>query len=213
MNMHFEKNNRILFMGDSITDCNRDYGAVTSWGEGYVNVINAYTTAFLPEKELMIVNRGVSGDTILKMARRWEKDVLDFGPDWVTVMIGVNDVWRHYDGVFCQEEMVSLSQFETVYRNLIEKTLPSVQGMILLSPFMVELRQDDSFRQEVDDYRAVAEKLSKEYGLIYGNVQEKIDKFLTHQSSYVLSPDRVHPSLAGHFMIAKTWLEAVGLEN
>ena len=215
--MLFEKNDRILFMGDSITDCNRNYQAVpagwSSWGDGYVNLINAYTTALLPEKELMIANRGVSGDTIIKLKERWQKDVLEFHPDWVTIMIGVNDVWRHYDGVFCQEEMVDLQTFEAVYRQLIEQTLPHVKGIILLSPFMIEARTNDPFRQEVDQYRLVAKKLAKEFNLTYGNVQEKFDEFLAHQSSYVLAPDRVHPSLAGHLLIAKTWLEAAEIKE
>ena len=67
-------------------------------GDGYVHLINAYTTALLPQMELMIVNRGVSGDTVVDLKKRWKDDVLAFHPDWVTIMIGVNDVWRHFDG-------------------------------------------------------------------------------------------------------------------
>ena len=114
--MIFKKNNRILFIGDSITDCNRNYdlapGVSSSWGEGYVNIINAYTTAFFPEKELMIVNRGISGDTIVKMAARWEKDVFELQPNWVTIMIGINDIWRRFDEVFSQERVITLQILE-----------------------------------------------------------------------------------------------------
>lgn len=211
--MLLEKNNRILFMGDSITDCGRNYDAKpathSSWGEGYVNVINAYTTALLPDKQLMIVNRGISGDTVLDLQKRWEKDVLEFKPDFVTIKIGVNDVWRHFDGVFCQDEMISVEQFEEVYRTLIEQTLPYVKGIILLSPFMVEANTEDPMRKMVDKYRSVVEKLATEFDLPYGDIQERIDKYLKYQSSYVLSSDRVHPSLAGHMIIAKVWLEVV----
>ena len=215
--MLFEKKDRLLFMGDSITDSGRNYDAMpagwSSWGDGYVNLLNAYTTALLPETELMVVNRGVSGNTVVYMAARWQTDALDFQADWVTIMIGVNDVWRHYDGTFPQVVQVDAGQFEQVYRELIEVTLPKVKGIILLSPFMVEGRLDDPMRQQVDQYRAIVEKLAADYQLPYGNVQAKVDEFLQHQSSYVLSSDRVHPSLAGHLLIAQAWLEATGIKE
>lgn len=215
--MLFEKKDRLLFMGDSITDSGRNYDAMpagwSSWGDGYVNLLNAYTTALLPETELMVVNRGVSGNTVVDMAARWQTDALDFQADWVTIMIGVNDVWRHYDGTFPQVVQVDAGQFEQVYRELIEVTLPKVKGIILLSPFMVEGRLDDPMRQQVDQYRAIVEKLAADYQLPYGNVQAKVDEFLQHQSSYVLSSDRVHPSLAGHLLIAQAWLEATGIKE
>lgn len=215
--MLFEKKDRLLFMGDSITDSGRNYDAMpagwSSWGDGYVNLLNAYTTALLPETELMVVNRGVSGNTIVDMAARWQTDALDFQADWITIMIGVNDVWRHYDGTFPQVVQVDAGQFEQVYRELIEVTLPKVKGIILLSPFMVEGRLDDPMRQQVDQYRAIVEKLAADYQLPYGNVQAKVDEFLQHQSSYVLSSDRVHPSLAGHLLIAQAWLEATGIKE
>lgn len=215
--MLFEKKDRLLFMGDSITDSGRNYDAMpagwSSWGDGYVNLLNAYTTALLPETELMVVNRGVSGNTVVDMAARWQTDALDFQADWITIMIGVNDVWRHYDGTFPQVVQVDAGQFEQVYRELIEVTLPKVKGIILLSPFMVEGRLDDPMRQQVDQYRAIVEKLAADYQLPYGNVQAKVDEFLQHQSSYVLSSDRVHPSLAGHLLIAQAWLEATGIKE
>lgn len=215
--MLIEKGDRLLFMGDSITDSNRQYDAMpagwSSWGDGYVNLLNAYTTALLPAEELMVVNRGVSGDTIIDLEKRWALDALAFKADWVTVMIGVNDVWRHFDGTFAQVPLVSLAEFEASYRRLIAVTLPTVKGMILLSPFMVESHLADPMRQQVDAYRQVVEKLALEYGLPYGNVQAKVDEFLRHQSSYVLSSDRVHPSLAGHLLIAQTWLETVGIKE
>ena len=213
--MLIDKNDRLLFVGDSITDSNRNYEAIpagwSSWGDGYVHLINAYTTALLPQEEWMVVNRGVSGDTVLDLKKRWQRDVLDFRADWVTIMIGVNDVWRHFDGTFAQTKLVSLERFEQELRGLITQTLPSVKGMILLSPFMVEQNEKDPVREMLGHYQEVVARLAETFDLPYGNVQEKFDTFLRYQSSYVLSSDRVHPSLAGHLLIAKTWLETMGI--
>lgn len=213
--MIVDKKDRLLFMGDSITDSNRNYQAIpagwSSWGDGYVHLINAYTTALLPQMELMIVNRGISGDTVVDLKKRWKDDVLAFQPDWVTIMIGVNDVWRHFDGTFAQTELVEIERFESELRDLIAQTLPSVKGMILLTPFMVEANKEDPLREMLTNYQHVLAKVAQEYGILLGDTQEKFDDFLLYQSSYVLSSDRVHPSTAGHVLIAKTWLETVGI--
>lgn len=210
--MEIKKKARLVFVGDSITDSNRNYEATlagwSSFGDGYVNLINAYTTALLPDQEYMVINQGISGDTVADLKIRWESDVLALKPDVVTIMIGVNDVWRHFDGTFCQSELVNLSRFEKIYRELIEKTLTEGISVILLSPFMVEQNREDPMRGMIDDYRSIVRKLAEEYQLICGDVQKKIDQFLKYQSSYVLSSDRVHISLAGHLLIAKEWLEA-----
>ncbi|GGI65378.1 SGNH/GDSL hydrolase family protein [Enterococcus alcedinis] len=209
--MTLGKKSRLLFVGDSITDSNRNYEAIpagwSSFGDGYVNLINAYTTALLPDKEYMVVNKGVSGDTIVDLKSRWQQDVLDFKPDTVTIMIGINDVWRHFDGTFCQSEFVHPTVFEQVYRELIEETLAKGIKVFLMSPFMVEANHQDPMRSMVDDYRSIVKKLSEKYQLVHGDVQKKIDQFLKYQSSYVLSSDRVHVSLAGHLLIVQEWLE------
>lgn len=196
--MIVDKKDRLLFMGDSITDSNRNYQAIpagwSSWGDGYVHLINAYTTALLPQMELMIVNRGVSGDTVVDLKKRWK-----------------DDVWRHFDGTFAQTELVGIERFESELRDLIEQTLPNVKGMILLSPFMVEANKEDPLRKMLANYQQVLAKVAQEYGILLGDTQEKFDDFLLYQSSYVLSSDRVHPSTAGHVLIAKTWLETVGI--
>lgn len=215
--MLFEKNARIVFMGDSITDSGRNYDAKpagwSSWGDGYVSLINGYTTAFLPDKELMIVNRGINGHRINDLQDRWQKDVMDFKADYVTVKIGVNDVYGNFGGAFNHDDrIVNVETYERIYRELIEQTLPTVKGMILLSPFLVESNMHDPIRRMVDEYRSVVEKLAKEYNLPYGDVQAEIDEFLKVQPGLELSYDRVHPVLAGHVLIAKTWLKAVGIK-
>ncbi|OJG72381.1 hypothetical protein RV11_GL002963 [Enterococcus phoeniculicola] len=215
--MIFSKNDRIIFVGDSITDSNREYAAPpakwASWGEGYVNVINGYTTAFHPAKELMIINKGISGNRIVDLPNRWQEDVLDLAPDWVVIMIGINDVWRHFDGTFCQDEQVTETVFFETYRTLVKDTLPAVKGMILLSAFMVEKNLEDTMRKKVEVYNQLTRQVAEEFSIRFVDVQAYFDEFLKHQSSYVLSSDRVHPSLAGHLLIAKAFLDVCEFEE
>ncbi|MHC5248652.1 SGNH/GDSL hydrolase family protein [Enterococcus sp. LJL90] len=212
----FKKKQRIVFVGDSITDANRDYEAApaawSSWGEGFVNLINAYTTGLHPEKELMIMNQGVSGNRITDLKERWGK-VMALQPDCLTIMIGVNDVWRQFDGTFMQQEQVKQDKFEKIYEELILESLEKKIKLVLLSAFMVEANQEDPMKKMLMTYNQITEKLADKYGLSYVDLQAEMDRFTALQSSYVLSADRVHPSLAGHVIIAKAWLQAVGLEG
>lgn len=102
---------RILFQGDSITDGNRGRTADPNHilGHGYVFIIAAKYGSAFPELRLDFVNRGVSGNTVLDLEKRWQKDVLDLKPDVLSVLIGVNDEGRG----------VPLDQYEQVYDKII----------------------------------------------------------------------------------------------
>ncbi|MHC5375145.1 SGNH/GDSL hydrolase family protein [Enterococcus sp. LJL120] len=212
----FDKHNRLVFVGDSITDCNRNYnttiGAVDSLGEGYVSLINAYTTAFHPEKELMIINQGVGGNRVTDLKARWQ-EILALKPDYLTIMIGINDVWRHFDNKFTQIEQVNKILFEQTYTELIKQSLAAHSKIILLSAFMLEANNLDPMKQMVAEYNEITKKIAANFSLTYIDIQAEMDKFTAIQSSYALSSDRVHLSLPGHAIIAKSWLEAVDLDR
>lgn len=214
--MIFEKNTRLIMIGDSITDCGRNYEATPagwgSYGEGYVQLVNACLTGLAPEKEIMVVNKGVSGNTVVDLEKRWQKDVLDLNPDWVSIMIGVNDVWRYFDTTLQQIQLVDKETFEKVYEKLICETKPLVKGMILLSPFMIEENVNHPMRVMLQEYTQIVKALAEKYDLIYVDVQSKMDTFLQSLSSYIISADRVHPNIQGHMIIAKAFLDSIGFE-
>jgi len=94
--MKLENGQSILFTGDSITDCERVYpiGANAGLGEGYVAFVDSLLAARYPERYIRVFNTGVAGNTIIDLDWRWQRDVLRLAPDWLSVMIGINDVWR-----------------------------------------------------------------------------------------------------------------------
>src|SRR5882724_9727351 len=79
----FRANTRILFQGDSITDMNRGRTADPNHilGHSYVFIIAARQGAAFPDAKLDFMNRGISGNTVLALEKRWEKDTLDLKPD------------------------------------------------------------------------------------------------------------------------------------
>ena len=213
--MKLEKQSKVLFIGDSVTDSGRDYnstpGSFSSLGEGYVSVISAALTALYPESEMMIINKGINGHKVTDLKVRWQEDVLDLKPDYVSILIGINDVWRFFDQNFQHPtDLVDLAMFEKTYQELINQTKDQVQGIYLMSPFMFETNPQDPMFAKLKEYQAVVKQLAETNNLIYLDIQATVDEYLAIQSSYILSSDRVHPNQNGHFLVAHQWLKAVG---
>lgn len=213
--MKLEKNKKLIFIGDSVTDAGRNYAAdlagYDSWGNGYVNLINAALTAIYPDYQTMVINQGVNGNDILKLAARWQQDVLALKPDYVSILIGVNDAWRHFDtAVFQQrDDLVDADLYTKTYQKLIDQTKSVTDKIIVVSPFMFEPNHNEKMRTMVEQFAAIAKQLAVKNNLLYVDVQSKVDQFLTQQSSYILTQDRVHPNVQGSMLVAKTWLDAI----
>ena len=140
-------------------------------------------------------------------------DVLDQKPDWVSVLIGINDVWRQFDSPLQTEEHVPLDEFEQTYEKLILRTLPHVKGMILMTPFFMEPSRQDAMRARMDEYGAVVKKLADKHGLVFVDLQTAWDRLFEHMHPCNIAWDRIHPNQTGHMYIAKQFLAAVGAEK
>ncbi|WP_295449168.1 GDSL-type esterase/lipase family protein [uncultured Thiodictyon sp.] len=111
--MKIQLHAKLLMIGDSITDWNRarpvGEAIVDGPGAGDVGVVNAYLTATHPERRIRVVNRGVSGNTVRDLAAGWSTDVVALRPDWLSIMIAINDVWRQFDARLLTEQHVILA--------------------------------------------------------------------------------------------------------
>ena len=114
--MKLQKGSKLVMIGDSITDAGRarpvGEGLFDPLGRGYVCMVNALLGAVYPERGLRVVNMGCSGNTVRDLKARWQTDVFDLKPDWVSIMIGINDVWRQYDLPLQPESHVPLKEYE-----------------------------------------------------------------------------------------------------
>ncbi|HEX2034015.1 MAG TPA: SGNH/GDSL hydrolase family protein [Chloroflexota bacterium] len=134
--MIFSAHQKLLFIGDSITDCGRRTEPHAPYGNGYVHLTRAFLLARYPQLALQIVNRGISGNTVRDLARRWEEDVIEEQPDWLSVKIGINDVWRTMTRRF--DEAVPLEEYEATYRRLLTETKARTRArLILMEPYVI----------------------------------------------------------------------------
>jgi lysophospholipase L1-like esterase len=209
--MKFKNGQTLLFIGDSITDCgrNRPLGERGGLGSGYVSLVNALLESTHPAAVIRVLNTGIGGNRVIDLESRWGADVTALAPDWLSIMIGINDVWRQFDGAG-NADQVSPEEFETVYRGLIERTQPSLKGLVLMSPFFLEANRKDPMRRMMDQYGAIVRELAGEYRARFVDVQAAFDEYLKHRPTQSLCGDRVHPNLTGHMIIANAFLQATG---
>jgi len=215
--MLFSDGDKIIFTGDSVTDAGRGRpvgeGLHAGVGTGYVRQIDNILNVVYPDWKLWIANTGSSGDTSRSLKARWQEDVMNLKPDWVSLMIGINDVWRQFDSPGVAGSHVSLAEYKSTIWELMERTLPIVKGMIIISPFYMEPLREDPMRLLVDEYAKVAEDAAKKHNCLYVNVQQAFDDYLTYRHSSYIAWDRVHPGNIGSTIIAREFLKAVGMDR
>lgn len=215
--MIFEKGNKILFIGDSISDYDRarpvGEGDPEAWGRSYVANVGSLLGCTYPELHLRIVNMGIGGNQVRDLEARWQIDVMDQHPDWVNVLIGINDVWRQFDSPTIPESHVSEASFRDTYERLIQRTLPTVRGMILMTPYFMEPNRLDPMRAKMDAYGAIVRELAEKYGLIFVDLQAAWDRLFEHMHPCAIAWDRIHPNQIGCMYIARQFLAAVGFDR
>ena len=160
-----------------------------------------------PDKNITFLNRGVSGNRVVDLNRRWEEDCLQLNPTWVSIYIGINDVWRRYD----DNDRTSIEQFYEGYRQLIERTNEHTDAkLILVEPFCLPVPEDrKAWREDLDPKIQAIRELAREFHTLYVPLDGLFASVSTQIDPAHWAEDGVHPTPAGHALIAKAWLEAV----
>lgn len=201
---------QVVFIGDSITDCGRGQpvGQYGGLGEGYVACVDSLLATCYPERRIKIYNTGTSGNRVIDLEPRWKADVLELRPNWLSVMIGINDVWRQFDSAL-DTDQVLIERYEKVYRRLLNQARPGLKGLVLMSPYFIETNRTDPMRERMDAYGKVVARLSVEFDAIFVNVQAAFDRYLQHRPTQSLCDDRIHPNKTGHMIIATAFLTMI----
>ena len=211
--MKLEQNAKLLMIGDSITDAGRAQpvgeGLFDALGRGYVSLVDALLGSVYPQLGIRVVNMGNSGNTVLDLEKRWQTDVLDLKPDWLSVMIGTNDVWRQFDSPRQTETHVSPEVYEQTLDKLVSQTQPIVPNIVLMTPFYLEPNRSDAMRARMDEYGWIVKILAMRHGTHFVDTQAAFDSVLEHYYPATIAWDRVHPNQTGHMVLARAFLNAL----
>lgn len=208
--MIFENMDRIVFAGDSVTDMERarplGEGLFDNIGRSYVRVIDNMLGAWYPEILVRVTNAGVAGNTSRDLLARFQEEVVELNPDWVSIFIGINDVWRQFDTPAMPDYQVSPEEYRKNVEQMIQAIHGKVKGIFVMTPYYIENNKEDWMRKRMDEYGAICKELSEKYGCIFIDLQAAFDKYLNYRHSAFLAWDRVHPNLVGATVIAKEFL-------
>jgi len=202
---------KIVMLGDSITDAgkNSERGSTLPVGQSYVMLLNAELSCKYPQK-LIFDNQGISGNRIVDVYARIKADCWNKQPDVVSILIGVNDVWHEVGNL----NGVDQKRFYRVYKMLVEDTKERYPGckFILMEPFVLKARATeenwDYFKAEIAGRGKAVSKIAEETGSVYVPLQQVFDKACSIAPADYWLADGVHPTPAGHHLIAEAWKNA-----
>ncbi len=202
-----------LFQGDSITDGNRtrdnDWNHIM--GHGYAYLIASRLWYDNADKDLMFINRGVSGNTVFDLAARWQTDALDLKPDVLSILIGINDVYAIVKNL----KKSTPDDFRSAYAQLLERSRNALPDtlIVLCEPFILPLgrtlEEPEIWKAELEPRRNIVRDLAGQFDALFINLQQPfIDACRKAPAKYWIW-DGIHPMPAGHELIARQWLSIV----
>lgn len=208
-----KKNDRILFIGDSITDVGRNRADASDLGDGFPKLLAGHLNEKYPAHNLTFLNRGISGDRVVDLKQRWSGDCLELQPDLVTILVGINDV-----GFVINDQLIptasELKQFEENYRYLLKSIKEQTAAkIVLMEPFLLPYPEDRwAWRDQLDPRIQIVRRLAKEFDAILIPLDGLLNaKGIADSFEEYTGDDGVHPTAIGHEVIADIWLEYVDL--
>lgn len=209
----FKENDVIVFQGDSVTDCLRMQDDPHDMSRGYAHTIASLYQAEHPGTHLTFYNRGVGGDRTSHLKERWQRDCIDLKPTWVSILVGINNVI----GKYVLNDPTPTETFVAEYRYLLDQTLEKLDNpkIVLCEPFYYPAKPGEPFYMErwtgdfIEKVAAIKE-LAYEYKTFYVPLHGIFLNAINKQSWEYWLQDGIHPTSAGHGLIAKAWLDCVG---
>lgn len=202
----------VLFQGDSITDADRARFYPDDLGRGYALMAAGEFGAREPERGVRFLNRGVAGDRVVDLLARWDDDCLALRPDLLSILVGVNETWRAFDA----GDPTPADAFERSYRELLSRTraaLPAT-ALLLMEPFsLLDTPNREAWRADLDPKIHVVRRLAREFGALLIPLDGLFAQASARREAAFWAEDGIHPTPAGHALIARNWLSAIGVRN
>jgi lysophospholipase L1-like esterase len=207
------KRKKLLFIGDSITDADRCEDQERGLGRGYAAMIADLLAARYPDSNVAVVNRGIGGDRVIDLERRWPEDVLALQPDWLSISVGINDVWRGLNALPpIAAQAVPLDLFRETYERLLAAVRAHTSARLVLMETSVI---DENFQSEgnrrLEAYNVVIRDLARKYDAPLVPIRAAFRNAIAQRPNPPWTHDGVHPNSPGHMLMALAWMRALKL--
>lgn len=190
---------KILFQGDSITDCCRDRSDITSLGDGYPKYVAELLTKTYPDIKFEFINKGIGAEQTKDLLKRWREDAIELEPDIMTLLVGINDTWHHVDN----KDWIDNALFEERYRKLLDMMkLNTNAKIIILETFALDFPDMEAFHPDMDEKMRIIRRLAREYACDYIPLDGLFASACVTQKPSYWTFEGVHPTDEGHELIA-----------
>lgn len=195
---------KILFQGDSITDAGRDRSDYHDLGEGYPKYAAEAIVSKYPDEDFEFINLGISGNQTADLVDRLQSDFIDIQPDFVSILIGINDTWHRAEN----REWLSGEEFEKRYRTVLSAIKEKTNAKIMmLEPFLLPVQDKLYFREDLDPKIQIIRSLARQFADIYVPTDGLIASALVGRSISDFSDDGVHPNASGSAFIGRIYAD------
>ena len=198
---------KIVFFGDSITDCGRDRSDNASLGNGYVGILHEKLKNLYEDVKFEFLNRGIGGDRACDLAARVDKDVVAEKPDVAVVLVGINDVWRKYDS----GAEFDLDAFAAAYEEVLKKIKDCGAKLIVVEPYLFDVPDKKRFRRDFDPMLGVIRDLAEKYADAFVPLDEMFAGVSQCVGIAAYSADGVHPTHRAARLIADNLIKKIRL--
>ncbi len=201
------KDGVLVIQGDSITDAGR-FSDPEQLGLGYSRMVAKYIENFYPDLSIKVYNKGISGNRSKDLVARWREDTLDLHPTVVTILIGINDTWRAFDS----NDPTTVDEYAANCELIMKQTKEAGASLIILEPFAIPTGVvTDAWRADIEPKISALRKLALKYADAYIPLDGIFYNLSVDTAPEIWTGDGVHPSAAGHRIIAKEVIKV--LEN
>ncbi len=210
--LRLEPDDTIVFIGDSITAAERHRQVYQPLGFGYVHFAGNFLLAKYPALNLRIVNRGVSGDTVIDLKSRWPTDCIAHRPNVLSVLIGINDVWRRTMEPDLAPNAAGPDKYEVTYDQLLAQAKERCGcRLVLMEPFLFCRDRGNEVYRALMPYLEAVRRVATRHEAVLVPLQRHIDRQILEIAREKWSEDTVHPYLWARAWIAQQWFDATGL--
>ncbi len=197
---------KILFQGDSITDCGRSRSDTTDLGSGYPSYVKQYLEECYPQMEFELINKGIGGHQTKDLMERWQEEAIDLQPDVISILVGVNDTWHHVS----EQDWVPNEIFEANYRSLLEDIKNKTKAkIIMLEQFVLDFPEMRRFHNDIDEKIQIVRRLAAEYADRYIPLDGLFAAACVAEPASHWTLEGVHPTDEGHQLIADYYFDAL----
>ena len=197
---------KILFQGDSITDCGRNRADISDIGPGYPKYVKQYLEECYPQLKIEYINKGIGGHQTKDLVARWQEDAVDIQPDVISILVGVNDTWHHTG----KKDWISNEIFEANYRSLLEDIKAKTNAkIIMLEQFVLDFPDMRCFHNDIDEKIQIVRRLAAAYADRFIPLDGLFAAACVAEPPSFWTKEGVHPTDEGHKLIADYYFDAL----